>query len=224
MAKIKFNVGDYASTSLRYVRVLYRAKNPEGTDSVSMLIENDSNGHRYMLQESVVDTNGEYVLSDTALLPLDMLDRFMTKLHNSIILNPKGNDGEYEIKAVYFFASRKSADNFSPTSGNHTITINGNDIAKYQIVIDDEATVNIVTFAQKLAAHISSICNVTIPIVTDKTATSDYEIRIGQSSRDNTRESNGVLREAYRKYLYYFRRFHSKRIRGNQSVFEETFI
>ena len=149
MAKIKFNVGDYASTSLRYVRVLYRAKNPEGTDSVSMLIENDSNGHRYMLQESVVDTNGEYVLSDTALLPLDMLDRFMTKLHNSIILNPKGNDGEYEIKAVYFFASRKSADNFSPTSGNHTITINGKDIAKYQIVIDDEATVNIVTFAQK---------------------------------------------------------------------------
>ena len=193
MAKIKFNVGDYASTSLRYVRVLYRAKNPEGTDSVSMLIENDSNGHRYMLQESVVDTNGEYVLSDTALLPLDMLDRFMTKLHNSIILNPKGNDGEYEIKAVYFFASRKSADNFSPTSGNHTITINGNDIAKYQIVIDDEATVNIVTYAQKLAAHISSICNVTIPIVTDKTATSDYEIRIGQSSRDNTRESNGVF-------------------------------
>jgi len=69
------------------------------------------------------------------------------------------------------------------TEATHFVTINGNDISKYSIVVSDDASDNILRLAQKLAAHIEVLAGVKLPIITDDTAELEYEIVLGRTKR-----------------------------------------
>lgn len=102
------------SASYRFVRVEYKA-----TDTVTdtaIIIENNSTSYRNYLQQKVVDTNGEFVLSDVAVIAGDIPERLVDSAPNNIYFSNMNEGGEYEIKAIYFFETREAAENF--TLGN----------------------------------------------------------------------------------------------------------
>ena len=102
------------SASYRFGRVEYKA-----TDTVTdtaIIIENNSTSYRNYLQQKVVDTNGEFVLSDVAVIAGDIPERLVDSAPNNIYFSNMNEGGEYEIKAIYFFETREAAENF--TLGN----------------------------------------------------------------------------------------------------------
>ncbi len=192
MVQIKYVSKDYADKTHRYVRVLYSAKNPEGVnENVAMYLRNNGDASDIIrLQKNVKDTNGEYVLSETALLSPSLLERFTTKnIHNSIWFNTTAAGGEYSIKAVYFFPSKKAADNFDPNATSTVIDINGNDISKYQIVIPEDKPYQLLNAAEDIVNHVESVTGIELPIVTDADPATDYEIVLGSGSRAESVEA-----------------------------------
>ena len=191
MVQVKFKNKDFADTTHRYIRVLYSAKHPEGVNpKVGMYLRNNGVAEDIIqLQKELPDTNGEFVLSDTALLSANLLLRFTKEnKHNSIWINSTLPGGEYRIKAVYFFPTKKAADAFSLNTGKVSVSILGNDISKYQIVIPSDNPWQLKGAADLLAAHVESIAGVKLPIVTDDTPATDYEIILGLGARPEAKE------------------------------------
>lgn len=191
MVQIKFMNKELADKTHKYVRVLYSAKHPEGVnENVSMYMRNNRAGSDIIrLQKNVKDTAGEYVLSDTTLLSADMLKRFAEEgIHNSVWINSTIPGGEYSIKALYFFANKKAADTFEISTGNSDVTINNNDISKYQIVIPAGEPWQLKGAANALSSHVESISGVKLPIVTDDAPATDYEIILGLGARSEAQE------------------------------------
>ncbi len=190
MVQLKFLTGDIEK-SHKYVRVLYSAKNPEGVnENVSMYLHNNrDNNDIILLQKNLKDTGGEFVLSDTSLISYDMMERFKSEgLHNSININTTLPGGEYRIKALYFFGDKQSADAFALSAGDSTISVLGNDISKYQIVIPEGEPLQLKTAANTLVTHIETISSVKLPIVTDDAPATDYEIILGLGNRSESKE------------------------------------
>jgi len=194
MAKAGFanSVKSKLSLDFRYVRVYYAADNPDGCMGVDLYMTNDKMGERILLDENIEDTNGEFVLSDTVFMPKVTTERIMGDgvtsgpMHVSFSTNAKLDGGKYTIKAVYFFKNRADADAFVPGEAAGTkVTLNGNDIAKYQIVIP-EGTLSAKTAAESLAEHIKTTVGVKLPIVDDTSAETEYEILIGVSERNGS--------------------------------------
>jgi len=190
MAKLKFSSAETLDLDQDYIRVLYKAKNPTGVDDADMFIRNDKVGSEVVLvAENLKNTGDEYVLSDAIRLPSDMMGRFSGEgsynntLHNSFFVNTRAKGGEYCIKAVYFFRTRQAAEAFEIGSAEHEITIAGNDISKYQIVVGADYAERMQDFAGKLQNNILALTGVNVPIVTDDTAKTDYEIIIGKTNR-----------------------------------------
>ncbi len=67
-------------------------------------------------------------------------------------------------------------------------SINRNDIENYQIVVSSDIVPIVERAANRFAEHISELTGVKLPIVSDKTAESDYEILIGTSDRAKSTE------------------------------------
>lgn len=194
MAKIKFNLKNAVPDTYRYMRVLYSAKNPEGTNAVSMFMRNDGGSDIVLMDSNITNTNGEFVLSDTVCMSMPIMQRLSgtqaknVHQHCSLSFTTAKTGGEYIIKAVYFFPSREASEEFEMADTKTSVTINGNDISKYQIVIADDAAGIVVRSANIFADHIKSIIGVTLPVVTDKTAESAYEILVGSSDRSKSTE------------------------------------
>lgn len=183
LAKIKFkNKAEYDADNV-YVRVLYSAKNPEGTVGAAMYLRNDGASDIICLESEIVDTNGEYVLSDTVLLAPSLALRFANGLHSSLMVNTTAEGGLYSIKALYFFSDRTSADAFNVTTGKHNVTVAGNDITLYKIVIPEDAGKLVRESAEALVKQIKELTGKTLNIVADSTAVSDYEILVGSTNR-----------------------------------------
>lgn len=193
LAKIKFGPTVPYSSDYRYMRVLYSAKNPEGVTGASMYIWTDTGHYAVKLVDNIKDTNGEFVLSDTALIGQYAGDRFAgtgrvtTRAHNSLFINTDKEGGLYSIKAIYFFNTKKAADEFAVNEVKSDISINGNDISKYKIVVSDEAPYHVTNAAMTLVTYIKGLTDVTLPIVTDKEPVSEYEILVGVSDREKSK-------------------------------------
>jgi len=186
MAKVKSNVRELTDESQRYIRVLYSADHPDGLEKASMLIRCDKGGDTILLSDNVVDTNGEFVLTEPAYMTELMAERFMNTIHNSLIVNAANDGGKYTVKAIYFFNTRADAEKFKLGSENRMITVNGNDITKYQIVVDKEAPVNVYAAAEAMADSIELVTGAKLPVVTDEAPASKYEILVGLSNRELT--------------------------------------
>lgn len=199
MAKIKFKDANYINRNHRFMRVLYAAEHPDSfTKAASMYIFNDGNGNECVrLSDDVVDTNGEYVLTDTVYLPDGIIDRFSatgssTSLkHCSLFTNTNVQGAKYSIKAVYFFPTREIADEFSYNDTASTVTLGENDIKNYKIVVVKDAPANIIDAAKMLVSRIRTLTGYNLPIVTDDSRESDYEILVGVSSRELSYAKNG---------------------------------
>ncbi len=64
-----------------------------------------------------------------------------------------------------------------------SLNIDGNDISKYQIVYSESDNYAAKIFAKRLSAQISQLSGVSLPVVTDSTTASDYEIVVGITKR-----------------------------------------
>ncbi len=190
MAKIKFNnAGNYDLNNV-YTRILYSAKNPEGAPEVNFYMYNDAQGGDFLLADKVKDTDGKFVLSEVRCVSSLIPPRFKSGMHCSFFVNTAEPGGEYRIKAIYFFQTREMAEKFSLDGGSTELTINGNPIDNYQIVISDYTAA--MTAATSLQLRIHELSGKTLPIVKDTAPESEYEIIIGKSSRP---ESTAKLEE-----------------------------
>ena len=201
MAKLRFNEKNSVNSGENYVRLLYSAKNPAGVTGASLFVINDLNKTEIIeLQKNVKDTNGEFVLSDTTYLPDSMIDRLSGKssgaIHASFCSSANKSGGTYSIKAVYFFPSKEAADAFEySTEDTDTVkvTIGGNDIENYRIVVPAEGNRYVTSAAETFAGKIKELCDVELPVVTDDNAATPYEILIGHCNRP---ESETLLEKA----------------------------
>ena len=184
MAKVSFKYkSDFDRTAI-FVRTLYRAKNPSDVPEVDIGWMNDANPkNTTLLVKGAKDTNGEFVLSDTSVLGKGMADRLASGKHGSILVNLGVPGGEYEIKAIYFFQSEEAANSFT-AGGKSTLTVNGNDVSKYQIVVSSEETKYGVEAAGKLRDQVEALTGISLPIVDDTAPETEYEILVGKSARE----------------------------------------
>jgi len=218
MAKLKFNKVGEVTADHRYVRVLYSADQPENIVG-GMYIYNDKGGEIFCVTDKLVDTNGEFVLSPTVRTFADMADRYAgtgaykNTMHNSLITNVTAKDCTYRIKAIYFFTTREAADAFTPPSSDHKITVNGNDISKYKIVIAEDPPIKLVEAAEIIVSRVSALTGTNLPIVYDNTPESEYEILIGPSKRteSNAKYSQMIAKESGESTLWSY-------VKGNTVV------
>ena len=193
IAKIKFSSAGQVSANQKYVRVLYAAENPEHTTMCMMHIQNDKTAAKFYVVPKVKDTNGEFVLSNTAMLDDDTMSRLTGTMHVSLAITNTFAGGTYRIKALYFFESKEEADAFELTEAAHKLTIVGNDISKYQIVVSADTAEPVRAAAAALANQIHTLTGVTVPIVTDDAPETEYEIILGRSSRAQSTEAFDAL-------------------------------
>ena len=191
MAKIKPSEKKLTDEKQRYMRVLYSADNPEGVDSAAMVMICDKDNQRVLVSDDVRDTNGQFVLTDPIYLTELMAWRFANSIFNTLVVTAVPDGGKYSIKAIYFFDTRSEAEAFELSSKAHAITVAGNDISKYQIVVGESAPDNVVSEAKELAAHIKKLSGYDIKVVTDSTAHTGYEILYGLSSRPAAVKAHG---------------------------------
>lgn len=180
---IRGKANNQVKAEYRYLRVLYSAKHPEGIEKASMAIVNFANDTKFLLSGNIVNTNGEYILTEPAYVSPEIMQRFNNKIASGLFINTNGEGGEYRIKAIYFFNTRKDAEKFEIPADSHSLSINGNDISKYQIVIAKDSPINVVYAAKSAAEAIKDLTAVEVPIVTDDMPVSEYEILIGESTR-----------------------------------------
>jgi len=202
MAKVKFTSKGYYDSSYKYMRIAYSATVPDGVTG-GIYMYNDKMGEIVQLEDRLVDTNGEYVLGDAVRLFDDTTDRFAgannysNTMHNSIITNILSKDAQLVIKGIYFFQDRETAENFEIPRNDYEISINGNDISKYQIVITDDAPIKLREAAEVIVNRVLQLTGHELPIVEDTAAKTDYEILIGPSDREESTAQN----EVFAKYM-----------------------
>ncbi|MBQ8551250.1 MAG: S-layer homology domain-containing protein [Clostridia bacterium] len=213
MAKVKFIAKGGLDSTYRYVRVAYAADQPETVTGAGMYLYNDKIGNQVItLEDNLVDTDGKYVLGDVAYLHDDMTNRFAASgdysntMHNSLITNVNVPGATYSIKALYFFPTRAAAEAFELPTADHKITINGNDISQYRIVIAEDAPVKVVEAANAFVKRVYGLTDVMLPVVTDDTAETAFEILVGPSSRAKSTariaEMKALEQGSYRHWAY----------------------
>ena len=186
MAKLRFNEKGGIRAQENYVRVLYSAENPEGVTGVSLFILNDGDKELIELQKNVQNTDGKFVLSDTVYFPDNIISRLggSNPLHISFCSTANKPGGKYSIKAVYFFPSRAAADAFEYSEKGETkITIDGNDISDYRIVVPVDQDRFITAAVTKLVDNVKLLTGVTLAVVTDDQAVTAHEILVGNCDR-----------------------------------------
>lgn len=171
----------------KYVRVLYSAQNPAGEDDIELRIVSDASGQSDIIP-GIRNTNGEYRLSASTALQDELRDRFATGKHCSLAFVAIKNGGAYKVKALYFFLSKEAADRFEHSGDNIQVTISGNDIAQYKIVVPENADYTITAAARILAGKIEDLTGNKLPVVTDTAAVSAHEILVGHTNRTESKQ------------------------------------
>ena len=98
-------------TEYQYVRILYSAKVPSKGATDLTMYNNSGKSPKVTLVEEVKDTNGKFVLSDTAKINDGMAERFAKNNWCAIQLGFKNmsDDGMFAVKAIYFFKTASEA-------------------------------------------------------------------------------------------------------------------
>lgn len=219
LSKIKFAKGGMVNPEKCWVRVLYSAFRPSPAGTPSMYIYNDKTGDIACLETDINDTNGEFVLTPPASLTRDSMGRFSatgdysSPLHCSLAITDTAKDSVYSIKAVYFFYSYEDAGRFVYEPVRTDVTISGVDIENYRIVVDADTSIHAMNAAEKLAGRIAELTGTVLPIVTDETEPSQYEILIGRSNRELSYKEFDRLQSQYFKNSRYM-----ARLEGNTLV------
>ena len=131
----RFTRWDTLPEYYNYVRVVYSAKNSSSeTDKVSLVIVDPKTGEKAVLKDEVANTNGEYILSDTAYISDAMIDRLAGRgsyssgpshnyqLHCSLAFGSDVGGGEYYVRNIYFFNTKEGAEAFTAPEYKPTAT------------------------------------------------------------------------------------------------------
>lgn len=188
----------------KYLRVLYAAQNPEGVEQVEMRLKNDGSPYTVLtLDSAVVNTNGQFVLSEPCELTEDIRTRFASHAWCSLEFMTTVAGGCYQIEAFYFFKTVEEANMFDQSMDDKTIQINGEDIANYRIVVPVDGIGNEMDFAKTLKYQIYSLSGEIIPVVYDSEETTEYELLIGKTNRPESQtyySAGGRFHPSYSKY------------------------
>jgi len=111
-----------------------------------------------------------------------------------------GEGARFSIKAIYFFPDRESAEAFEITTGSTMLTVNGNDISKYQIVTAENASPKITDSANAIYKHIKELTGAELSIVTDASPKTEYEILVGRSSRELSNKAVDAMGDNFSGY------------------------
>lgn len=202
MAKIRYlDVSEY-NTNHTYMRVLYSLDNPSGVSSANLYVRNDASGGPQLFAANVSDTDG-YVFSDTLAMPASFPTRLADGAPLTFSSDCTTSGGVFSIKGIYFFASKEEADNFVISNPNRTLSINGNNIEDYVIVIPEAYTGDVYETASIVARQIRILTGVIVPVVTDNTPERDLEILIGGTNRKASSEYITSLRNSGESYEVY---------------------
>ncbi len=183
MAKIRFEDPSDYYTDFTYMRILYSAKHPDGVTTAEFNMKNDAGGAPLSISKDLKDTNGEYVMTETFLLPSSFPARFAKGGHFSFYTTTAVDGGEYSIKGIFLFPTKEAADNFVYVKETRPVTIAGNDISKYKIVIPENSSSYVYDAASSISKYVSTVSGHTLHIVTDDVDESKYEILVGPTNR-----------------------------------------
>ena len=213
----KFNESGMVTNDHKYVRVLYSAQNPAGMASVSLSLRSNANpGGDYVNVTGITNTNGEYVLTDTLRMKVALSTRISSGMHVSLVFSGKGEGGDYRVKAIYFFKTKAEADSFTmPEDIKSTVTINGQPLSSYSIVVPSNAVTRELNAATSLQGYFYRTSGVRVPIVTDtEKAVGEHEILLGLTNRTESQQ-------AYAGYLNGTDRYAAYNVKsvGNKIVF-----
>jgi len=172
--KAKWHDGD------SYMRIVYSADTK--TASVPMFVRNNAN-HETVSFGNIKKTDG-FVLSDTVKLPDSLVKRYSTGVHNTIFFDDKATDSTFRIKEILYFPSKAAADSYILTEEKPVdISIMGENIAKYRIVVPKNASDFITKAAARLSNAIYEKTDIRIGRVIDSIGAAPYEIIIGNCDR-----------------------------------------
>jgi len=197
-AKVRFDDSELR-TEYKYARVYYRASIPSGQNNISMKLYNDGGGDMAIFSSTVADTNGDYKLTKTVELSEGMVARLQKPMHASLYLDCTDPYAVFSIKAIYFFPTKAAANSFDPVQKLSEVTVCGNSITDYRIVVSEEAGDQVYVAASAIAGRIKTLTNVYLDIVTDAEAPTAKEILIGNTNRKISSEIYDSL-ESYDKY------------------------
>ncbi len=188
MAKLKARNSGIFDPENRYIRVLYSAKNPDDVMRASMYIFDTPGGTNLLVTDQIRNTNGEFVLTPPVYIIENMAKRFSHPF-NSFNINAQSEGGVYSVKAIYGFKTRAEAEAFTLEEETHKLSIAGNDISKYQIVVAEDAPDRVLENVESLVVAIDELSGVKVPVVYDDAPASEYEILIGRTNR----AASGIL-------------------------------
>ncbi len=188
LAKVKFTNGAELSPDYKFARVLYRASVPSGQKDMTMKLYNDGGDGLAVMSAAVADTDGEFVLTKTVAIPEGLMSRLIAGKHASLHVNCNDQNAVISVKVIYFFPTRASADGFDPTQKTSSVTVNGESITNFRIVVSEDAGDQVYVAADLLKGRIKTLTGVELETVTDASVQSGYEILIGNTNRKMSEE------------------------------------
>ncbi len=203
MAKVK-GKATYLADNSKYMRLEYALENPDGVESINIDIASDGDRGASMMNlvTDAKGTNGKFVLSPTVEMNDLIVQRFLKNGHCSVTTNCTVDGGLLRIKALHFFTSKEDADAYSnePPVPDKKITLLGNDISKYTVVVAEDAPAITVTAAKTLAKRIEELTGTVLPVVTDTEKKGEYEIIVGQTNRKSSYEKLYEMADGYKDH------------------------
>lgn len=179
-----FNSVPAAVYDAKYVRIVYKAKNPENqADPVALMLISNGKKADLIVEDDVKNTNGQWVLSPVQQMSPAVFERLSTRIHCTIAFFADKPDGEYEVREMLFFNTLEEAIACKLDSEFKPFNIAGNSIEKYTVVIPEAAGRRTLSAAEMLKNHIFTITGQKLEVITDAEAEREYEIVIGNTSR-----------------------------------------
>ena len=179
-----FNSVPAAVYDAKYVRIVYKAKNPEDlTEPVALMLISNGKRADLIVEEDVKNTNGQWVLSPVQQMSPAVFERLSTRIHCTISFYADVPGGEYEVREMLFFNNLEEAIACKLDSEFKPINIAGNSIEKYTIVIPEAASRRTVSAAEMFKNHVFTTTGHALEVITDAEAEREHEIVIGNTSR-----------------------------------------
>lgn len=190
MIKPRFKAKTDYDPDYKFMRVLYAA-DTGSAGTVKMMFCNDGNTSDYV-EWTGIDSTDELVLSPAREISDIMATRLCGPTHCSLTFMTTVPDARFEIAGLYFFKTKEEAEAFYYEDVVRYLMIGNADISKYKVVVAEDASNYAISAAKTMTSAILSVSGVTLNIVDDSTAETEFEIVIGKTNRSDCDEYYGV--------------------------------
>lgn len=183
----KFTKVTAAMSEAKYFRIVYKATNPENqTEPVALKVVSNGVPSVINVDNDVKNTDGKWVVSPTQQLSSIIHERWLSvtnNMHCTVSFFADNPGGVYEVREIVFFNTLEEASSYELANESAVLTIAGNSIDKYAIVMPDNAGKRTEMAVDALRSHIYRITGMSLDIITDAEPEREYEIVVGNTSR-----------------------------------------